>query len=318
MHRIDGPGATVDNKFTDGDPVGGIQATLVTDDWLTDIQENVMAVVEAGPITPTKGRAADLLDAIRKIISAQAGHGQCRLKFVSATSLRLDPFGGRNIIIGGVPRQIPTAGITLSNSGLSANTNYFVYAYWTGSAIALEASTTGHSQDATTGIEIKTGDATRTFVGLLYANAVSQFADSPLTRHVASYFNRRSVVAAVFDSTARSFSNTGTSAEVSTALRVSFVTFGDEAVKLHATGQYSVGAGQSVTASAYVDAAPYGNTSGTFTQTSAAGSTFASTAGLTPAGANLSEGQHLATMYGSVTGSTGSLAITSMWADLRI
>jgi hypothetical protein len=65
MHRIDGPGATVDNKFTDGDPVGGIQATLVTDDWLNDVQENIMAVLAAAGVSPTKGRAADLLDAIR-------------------------------------------------------------------------------------------------------------------------------------------------------------------------------------------------------------------------------------------------------------
>lgn len=66
MHRIDGPGATVDNKFTEGDPVGGVQATIVTNDWLNDIQENIMAVLVAAGVTPTKGRAADLFDAITK------------------------------------------------------------------------------------------------------------------------------------------------------------------------------------------------------------------------------------------------------------
>jgi hypothetical protein len=71
MHRIDGPGATVDNKFTDGDPVGGIQATMVTDDWLNDIQENVIAVLAAGGVTPTKGRAADLIDSIKAIVASQ-------------------------------------------------------------------------------------------------------------------------------------------------------------------------------------------------------------------------------------------------------
>ena len=65
MHRIDGPGATVDNKFTEGDPVGGVQATVVTDDWLNDIQENIMAVLSAAGVTPTKGRSNDLLDSIR-------------------------------------------------------------------------------------------------------------------------------------------------------------------------------------------------------------------------------------------------------------
>jgi len=67
MHRIDGPGATVDNKFTEGDPVGGVQATLVGAAWLNDVQENVMAVLVAAGVAPTKGRAADLLDSIKKL-----------------------------------------------------------------------------------------------------------------------------------------------------------------------------------------------------------------------------------------------------------
>jgi hypothetical protein len=44
--------------------VGGIQATVVTDEWMNDVQENLMAVLVAGNVSPTKGRAADLLDAI--------------------------------------------------------------------------------------------------------------------------------------------------------------------------------------------------------------------------------------------------------------
>ena len=71
MHRIDGPGATVDNKFTDGDPVGGVQATLVTDDWLNDMQEEVMSVLAAAGITPVKGTQNQLLGAI-KVLGRQA------------------------------------------------------------------------------------------------------------------------------------------------------------------------------------------------------------------------------------------------------
>lgn len=64
MHRIDGPGATVDKKFTEGDPAGGVQATVVTDDWLNDVQENIMKVLSAAGVTPVKGRDQDLLDAL--------------------------------------------------------------------------------------------------------------------------------------------------------------------------------------------------------------------------------------------------------------
>ncbi len=64
MHRIDGPGATVDNKFTDGDPVGGIQATVVTDDWLNDIQEELMSILVAAGVTPVKGTQNQVLKSL--------------------------------------------------------------------------------------------------------------------------------------------------------------------------------------------------------------------------------------------------------------
>jgi hypothetical protein len=67
MHRIDGPGATVDNKFTDGDPVAGIQATVVTDDWANDVQEELMSILTAASITPVKGTQNQVLAALRKI-----------------------------------------------------------------------------------------------------------------------------------------------------------------------------------------------------------------------------------------------------------
>ncbi|MNI34603.1 hypothetical protein D3C73_885990 [compost metagenome] len=298
--------------------MGGIQATLVTDDWLTDIQENVMAVVEAGPITPTKGRAADLLDAIRKIISAQAGHGQCRLKFVNATTLRLDPQDGRNLIIQGVPRQIPVAGVTLSNGGLSANTTYYIYAFMNGTTMTLEASVTGHSQDATTGVEIKTGDATRTLVGGIRANASSQFADTPATRHVASYYNRSTRNGGVFNSAGLAYTNT-LPAEISAALRVTFFTWGDEVVPIKATGQYIIGVNQSVTVEVRVDGAVYGDDSANFENTSITGMTFSSIGNaLLPGQTLLSEGFHTSSPYGTVTGTTGTVTRINHTLELRI
>jgi hypothetical protein len=66
MHRIDHPTATNDNKFTEGSP-GITPATVVTDDWLNDVQENIIAVIEGAGLALTKGRAADLLDAIRSL-----------------------------------------------------------------------------------------------------------------------------------------------------------------------------------------------------------------------------------------------------------
>jgi hypothetical protein len=71
MHRIDGPGATVDNKFTDGDPVGGVEATVVTDDFMNDVQEELMTLLTAGGVTPVKGVQDQVLKAIAAILRAQ-------------------------------------------------------------------------------------------------------------------------------------------------------------------------------------------------------------------------------------------------------
>jgi len=73
MHRIDGPGATVDNKFTDGDPLSGIQATVVTDDWANDVQEELMSLLSAASIAPVKGTQNQVLAAVRAIIAARSG-----------------------------------------------------------------------------------------------------------------------------------------------------------------------------------------------------------------------------------------------------
>jgi hypothetical protein len=67
MHRIDGPGATVDNKFTDGNPTGGVSATVVTDDWLNDVQEELLSILAAVQITPVKGTQNQVLAAIRRL-----------------------------------------------------------------------------------------------------------------------------------------------------------------------------------------------------------------------------------------------------------
>lgn len=71
MHRIDGPGATVDGKFTEGDPVGGIQATVVTDDFLNDVQEELISILTAAGVTPTKGTQDQVLQSFYKLVQAQ-------------------------------------------------------------------------------------------------------------------------------------------------------------------------------------------------------------------------------------------------------
>jgi hypothetical protein len=51
---------------------------------------------------------------------SQLGQGQCRLSVASTTSLLLSPYNGNNVVVNGLPEQIPAGGLTLSNSGLQA------------------------------------------------------------------------------------------------------------------------------------------------------------------------------------------------------
>lgn len=75
MHRIDGTTAdttTVPGKslFTEGNPSLGVPATVVSDDWLNDVQENIMRVITNAATGSTKGSDADLYNAIAALIGA--------------------------------------------------------------------------------------------------------------------------------------------------------------------------------------------------------------------------------------------------------
>lgn len=70
MHKIDAPGATVDNLFTEGNPSLSIPATEVSDDWLNDVQEEIVNVIEGQGITLVKGTQTQLQSALLSMIGA--------------------------------------------------------------------------------------------------------------------------------------------------------------------------------------------------------------------------------------------------------
>jgi hypothetical protein len=101
--------------------------------------------------------------------------GQCRLVFVSTSSVRLDRRNGQYLWINGANEAIPSSGPTLSNGALAASTAYYVYAYMSSGTMTLEASTTAPATSSTDGTQIKTADATRALVGRLATNSSSEF-----------------------------------------------------------------------------------------------------------------------------------------------
>ncbi|MGJ3523114.1 phage tail protein [Nitratidesulfovibrio sp. D1] len=72
MHRIDPPGATPDNRFTEGDPTIPTAATEVSAEWLTAVQEEVAAVIAGAGIVLDKADNGQLLEAIATLIANAA------------------------------------------------------------------------------------------------------------------------------------------------------------------------------------------------------------------------------------------------------
>lgn len=70
MHRIDGPGATEDNRFIEGSPTLGIPPTMVTADWANAVQEEVVSVIAGAGMALDKEDNGQLRDAINALIAA--------------------------------------------------------------------------------------------------------------------------------------------------------------------------------------------------------------------------------------------------------
>jgi len=197
--------------------------------WIKQVSSTVWQVMLAtattdvplGTVDPT---TSEVLNGQR-----QAGYGQCVFGFTSATVCTLLPRNGNLLTINGVPRPIPAAGVTLASSAMGAdNTTYFVYAYWTGSAIALEVSTTTHATDTATGMRVKSGDATRTLVGMVRRAIGATFQDSTTIRYVRSWFNEGGIIAAAFHAPGTGITvNLGPYVELDSNTRVYMLTWGN-------------------------------------------------------------------------------------------
>lgn len=163
-------------------------------------------------------------------------HGQCVLK-KSGADLLLSPFNGNKLLIDSGIQSVPDAGVSLAATGLAVDTDLYLYAYMDGASMTLEASETGHETQAGTGIEIKTGDSTRTLVGLARAIAGPAWQDSRAQRFVRSWFNSPAIeMVNGFDSDKTTTSLT-TFVELSATDRIEFLSFEHEVVALHTSGR---------------------------------------------------------------------------------
>lgn len=193
-------------------------------------------------------RALIFSDAERQQLYANADiaipHGQCRLEIDTQTTIKLKPFNGNKLFINGNYRTIPAAGVTLSNAGLAANTLYYIYAYWSGTAIVTTASTGIPKTSLIYGHRVGDNGSgapneTVTLVGMVYMNTSAQFQQDNAALYVASWFNRKSTLAALNIGSA---GGTNSNAYVQMGAFINYLTWGDVAVKFNSCGYFQAAA----------------------------------------------------------------------------
>lgn len=105
---------------------------------------------------------------------------------------------------------------TITNSGLSANTNYDVFAYWTGSAIALELSAWTNNTTRTDSVTrimgkwVKAANYTRALLGTIRTNGSIQFTNTVTQRFINNIYNKRPCKLKQADTTSSWTYNTAT------------------------------------------------------------------------------------------------------------
>jgi len=169
--------------------------------------------------------------ALRRNVGVPQVYAQCRL-VKSGSNIVLIPYNGNLLSINGAPQAIPNSGVSLAPTGLTANTTYYIYAYMSSGTMTLEASTTGYGVSVTNGNDgcpIKTGDDTRTLVGLTRIITGPAWVDTAAQRFVRSYWNRQRVnVVGSLDTTS---TETNVSSYIEkTVSKAEFVCFSDDGV----------------------------------------------------------------------------------------
>jgi hypothetical protein len=233
--------------------------------------------------------------------------GQCRLSRFDATHLILRPYNGNMLKIAGQLYAIPAAGVQIANGTFSASTLYYIYALQTAGVISLENSATAHSTDNTAGnvgVEIKSGDNTRTLVGFVVTDGSSNFIDTDTNRWTLSWFNRqpkrlRNQFTASKSTVSTSF------VEIDTQIRCNFLAWADDLPDFVTTGQMSGSSTNVIGAAISFDgAAP----AGTVDTTGPQGTCFS-----THWAAPVTEfSTHYATLFGATTSGTGNFIPSSI------
>ena len=237
--------------------------------------------------------------------------GQCYLR-LNGSDLQLIRSNGKLLTINGANYEIPSSGVSLAPTSLSSATVYHIYAYMSGGTMTLEASTTARETSTTTGMQVKTGDPTRTFVGWARTNGSTQWVDNSISAHVISWFNPRKKALLSVQTANNAFTSTSM-AKISTVYDLFFLIHPDYAPELRFNGSaFASVSGIRVSVACAVDSTVY---EGCLIQPADTGGLSVSSTAVAP---SLSEATaYTASVYGAVSSGTGTLQYFSTAPGFR-
>lgn len=240
-----GPANAFGHDYVDKNAGLGIAGSFLAADMPEHVQLEILNAIVSSGQTPSGADFFQLWKSMQR-----AAVGQCQLRYVSATQIRLYPKNGQFVRVAGKGVDIPAAGVAAANTGvtvngvaaqnLAASTTYLV-AIGASGALEFWSLATGHGPDATTGnvgVEVITGHADKSLVGMVATNGSAQFAMTSIFAGVISWFNRRSIGLL---GTTTPGSNTASIGfvELHSPSRVYFLTWADETVDAQVIGQAS-------------------------------------------------------------------------------
>lgn len=224
----------------------------------------------------------------------------------NGTAFQYCPFNGNQITISGSQYTIPSACVSLTPSGLTAGTLYYLYLYNNAGTLTIELPNpaVSHVTDTASGMEVKSGDATRVLIGMSRATGAASTVYAaagagPAAQHfVRSYYNR--VKPALYNKLAARSSITATSwTEIDSTKRVEFLVWGDETVVLDTAGLSIAGASSVAYAGIMIDGTVDLNSSSRNDNPTATPIT-------TPYRSTLSEGYHYASQAAASSTTTAA------------
>lgn len=187
----------------------------------------------------------------RDVLMGLLSHGQCRLA-KSGANLVLSPFNGNKLIINSQFEDVPDAGVSLAPPATTL-TLYYIYAYMSSGTMTLEASATAYAAQAGTGVMVKSGDATRTLVGMA-RTVTNAWIDTAAQRFVRSWFNDPGVEGSAFFSANR-LTGSVTYVELNSEIRNEFLVWSGELVSIFTNGSTFSGAAGDVSTTVGIDSA---------------------------------------------------------------